>query len=73
MANGKPNTNRTCVAPMVPILAIKPRCAALRMVWPIEPQIVNTAQRLPVVTILLFLTHDMPRNLPRNLLRKIDG
>src|SRR5579872_141320 len=42
-ANGKPNRNRTWVAPTVPRLAVSSRCVALRTVWAKAAMTVNTA------------------------------
>ena len=42
--NGKPNRNRTCVAPTVPRLAVSSRCMALRAVWAIAAMTVKMAQ-----------------------------
>ena len=42
--NGKPNRNRTCVAPTVPRLPVSARCVALRSVWAKAAMTVKTAQ-----------------------------
>ena len=44
-AKGKPNRNRTCVAPTAPRLAVNSRCMALRAVWPAAATKVKITQR----------------------------
>src|SRR4051794_15521408 len=46
MANGKPNKNRTCVAPTVPSVAVSSRCMALRAVCAPAAITVKTAQSM---------------------------
>ena len=43
-ANGKPNRNRTCVAPSVPSVPVSSRCIALRTVCAAAAMMVKTIQ-----------------------------
>src|SRR5262245_21499690 len=54
-ANGKPNRNRTCVAPTVPSLAVSSRCVAVRTVCAAAAISVNTTHSQPVSPIPSFL------------------
>ena len=48
-ANGKPNRNRTWVAPTVPRLVVSSRCMALRKVWKNAAVTVKTIQSQPAI------------------------
>ena len=58
-AKGKPNKNRTCVAPTVPRLRVSSRCIALRNVWKNAAMMVKTAQSQG--TTIIAVTLPFPR------------